>query len=284
MEQVRTFHTLILAKNPNAKISISMWPVWALEADYQVTYRNTFLDALKAYYASDLGRVSVVDSVEHPNTCLVQARARGFRLNGFVYQTNLETGYPFLLPLLKYLKNEAILGNSRGVSALYCMRIEEGSKFPNTFFASRFFWNRNLSENQAVREYARWIANTHQQAAEQIYQGLVLLDTFCTDGNTAQDLETKGTQLRQAIETGIAYLPVTKQNELEWLLTTAKAMELLGKAVEHQNDTNLQNTLRTQFTALMLYSPAFNKFSPWASSKFPVFVQWLSSGWWAARF
>ena len=284
MEQVTTFEEIILARNPSARIAVSLWPVWALESEYGVSYRNPFLDSLKSHFASQMERISVVDSVDHGDSALIQAKARGFRLNGFVFQTNVETGYPFLLPLLKYLKNEASIGASRGVSALYCMRIEEGSKFPNTYFASRFFWNRNSTENNIVREYAQWAANTHKQAADELFQALTLLDTFTTDGSSTQDLEAKGTQIRQHTETALALLPFAKQQELEWLLTTAKAMEILGKAAEHRNDTALQNELRTQFISLMVNSPSFNKFSPWASSKFSTFVQWLSSGWWSARF
>jgi hypothetical protein len=284
MEQVTTFEEIILAKNPSAKMAISLWPVWALESEYGVNYRNTFLDSLKSHFASRMDRISVVDSVDHADSALIQARARGFRLDGFVFQTNVETGYPFLLPLLKYLKNEATYGASRGVSALYCMRIEEGSKFPNTYFASRYFWNKNTTESSAVRDYAQWVANTHKQAADELFQALTLLDTFTTDGASSQDLETKGTLIRQHTENALALLPYGKQQELEWLLTTSKAMEILGKAVEHPGDAALQNTLRTQFSALMLNSTAFGKFAPWASSKFSTFVQWLSSGWWSARF
>ncbi len=284
MEQVTTFEEIILRKNPSAKIAVSLWPVWVLEPDYGVNYRTTFLDSLKSHFASRMDQMSVVDSVDHPDTALIQAKARGFRLNGFVYQTNLETGYPFLLPLLTYLKNESAIGAGRGVSALYCMRIEEGSKFPNTYFASRFFWNRNSTGSGAVHEYAQWAANTNQQAAGELDQALTLLDTFTTDGTSPQDMEAKGTQIRVNTEHALARLPYTKQQELEWLLTTAKAMEILGKAVEHPGDAALQITLRNQFSSLMLNSASFNKFAPWASSKFSTYVQWLSSGWWSARF
>lgn len=284
MEQVNEFDTIILQKNPNAKISVSMWPVWVLEPEYQVYYRDRFLDQLKTAFLPNMGRITVADSVEHSNTCLNEARPRGFRLNGFVFQTNVETGYPFLLPLLEYLKNCASLGASRGVKALHCMRIEEGSKFPNTFFASRFFWDKDTAESSPAQEYAQWVANSNRQAADLLRQALLLLETFTTDGSASQDLHAKGTQIRQAVESALNLLPAYKQNELEWLLTTAKAMEIFGQAVENISNSTLQNTLRTQFANLMLNSPSFKSFAPWASSKFGQIVGWLNSGWWVAHF
>lgn len=284
MEQVSTFDAIIQQKNPAAKITVMMWPVWVLEPEYQVYYRQQFLDLLKASYASRMDRITVADSVEHGDTSLNQASSRGFRLNGFVFQTNVETGYPFLLPLLKYLKSSSATGASRGVKALYCMRIEEGSKFPNTYFASRFFWDKDAAESLPVLEYAQWIANSNKQAAVQLKQALLLLDTFTTDGSAAQDMQAKGTQIRQLVENSLSLLPAARQNELEWLLITARAMEILGQAVENKANSALQNTLRTQFTNLMLGSPSFISFAPWASSKFNQFVGWLDSGWWAIHF
>lgn len=284
MEQVETFVPIIWNKNPEARIGISTWPIWVLEPEYGVSYRGAFLDALKTWFLSDMDRVTVVDANDHPDTCLIAARARGFRLNGFVYQTNVETGYPFLIPMLDYLESHARISLVREVDALYAMRIEEGSKFPNTYFASRYFWNRGLTQNEVVNSYSRWVANSDLLAANELLQALLLLDSFSNDGSAGQDLEAKGAEIRQRVEGALQRLDLAKQNQLEWLLTTAKAMEILGEAVEHQNDPQRVEQLRNQFVALMQGSEAFQGFAPVASWKFDEILPWLDRGWWAGRF
>lgn len=284
MEQVDTFTQIIWTKNPAATISVSAWPIWALESEYGIRYRESFLDQLKTFFSIDFDRITVADSVDHGDSVLIQAGQRGFRLNGFVFPTNVETGYPFVIPMLDYLKSAVNLGKTRQVDAMYCMRIEEGSKFPNTFFASRYFWDDTLSRDEVARQYARWVANTNPEAAEKLFQAFILLDTFVDDGSAVQDHEAKGAQIRDLVESALTLLSAEKQDELEWLLTTARAMAILGEAVEHKDDAQRMQTLRTQFSSLMYASAAFEDFAPYAGSRFSDFVNWLDQGWASIHF
>jgi len=92
-------------------------------------------------------------------------------------------------------------------------------------------------------------------------------------------MQAKGAQIRTLVESALSLLPETRQAELEWLLTTARAMALLGEAVENRNDAGRISSLRTQFVNLIRDSSAFEDFQPYASSKFLVFFDWLDQGW-----
>jgi hypothetical protein len=281
MQQVDAFSQLALQKNPNAKFTIVGWPIWTLEPSLGISYRNALLSSLKTYFASSMDRVSWLDSVQPSNSTLIEAQAQGFRLNSFVYPTNIETGYPFLIPMLDFLKAQMAASKARQVSAIHCMRIEEGGKFPNTFISAQFFWNLDLSKEEAVRQYSRWIANTNSDAADKIYQALMLLDTFMANGTASQNHETKGAQIQSLIESALQSLSTAKQQELEWLLTTSRAVALLGKAVENSSQVS---ALATQYVALLNASPSFKPCAAVGASVFPTYVTWIATGWNNANF
>ncbi|NIA15299.1 MAG: hypothetical protein GWP08_14615 [Nitrospiraceae bacterium] len=285
MEQVQAFTGLALLANPQAKMTVSMWPVRLLENPAYIgwAYGDAFLDLLKTYFQTGPGmdRVSVFDTENTGGTTLTAARAKGFQLDAFMFPTNVETAYPFLIPMLPYLQaatDRAL--NTLQAQSIRFMRIEEGSKYPMSYFISRFAWDQSLSRQDVVRQYAGWVANTNPVAAQELQEALELLDEFSYYGSGSQDLEAKGDQIRSLVESAVGRLDGSKQAELEFLLTTARVMALYGQAAEHPGDTTLRQQLQTEYQQLLADSASFSGFAPYATlARFQQHVDWLTTGW-----
>jgi len=277
MEQVAAMVDLIGRRNPAATIEVSLWPMWLLETKEYLgwPFRAPFLDELKSKYP----KVTCTDVVGHPNTGLDAARDKGFRTNGFFYTTNPETGYVFVNPMFSCLNYLAASARNSRTSAAYVYRHEEGAKFPNTFFASRYLWNLSSTTDDVLRQYVNWIANTSPDAAGKLQQAFLLLDAFTCEGTSGRDHAATGAQISRLVEGALARLPAWRRAELEWLRTTARAMAILGKGVENRQDAAALATFRKEFCRLMEASPAFAGFAPYADAKYQQFVDWLAKGW-----
>ena len=281
LEQMTAMTNLIGHRNPKATLEVSLWPMWLLETNEYIgwPYRDPFLDKLKIHYKDKLDRITCCDVVGHPNSGLDAAHAKGFRTNGFFYTTNPETGYVFVNPMFACLNYLAASARNSLVDAAYVYRHEEGSKFPNTFFVSRYLWNLNATTEDVLRQYVNWIANTDPSSAEKLYQAFLLVDSFTCDGGEGQDHETKGARIKTLIEEAVMDLPDWRQNELEWLVTTARAFAILGKGVKFRNDVEAIKELQKEFGLLVASSPAFKGFAPYSEPKFTQYVNWLAKGW-----
>ena len=286
MELVDTFYPIGQRINPHAVFTVNLWPVWSLEGLYNMRYREEFLDLLARYTKNDGGtqaKITVSDAVsvnyyasEHQSTTLIQAGSRNLRLNGFIFPTNIESGYVFVNPMLVFLKHAAEQSRRHPLSALHCMRIEEGSKFANTFIASRYFWDRSQSPDQVLRQYVRWIANSNAEAQEELFAAFWLLESFTNDGSENQDHQVQGARIKQLVQSALGRLGPAPADDLEWLLTTAQAMAILGEAIEKPERAE---ELSRIFSELISASPTFRPFGPYASSKFSTYCQWLKQGW-----
>jgi hypothetical protein len=304
MEQVRLMTDLVWQRNPQAGIEVHLWPTWLLEGKDYIgwDYREPFLDRLKTYFSgmNKMDRITVCDVLDWPgvrppygsgSTGLLTARDKGLRTNGFIYSTGYEDGYCFLNPSFALLGWEAATAKESHIPAAYMYRYEEGSKFPTTFFFSRTMWNLNTLPMQALRQYVNWIANTDHEAADRLFEAFILIDEFTCEGTAGQDHEAKGARIRELVEQAIDELPAWKRIELEWLLTTARAFAILGKAVEHRDDPAAMDALARDLIALTKDSPSFKGFSSRIlddrgepGTRFDEHVGWLARGWYAGAF
>lgn len=282
MEQTQAISERILSINPDADICAFLWPIWELESSTYIgwRYRDGYLNRLKTYFAQDMDRITVLDTVTRTDSTLVEARQKGFRLNGFLFATNVETAYVFVNPMLKYISDNVGFGRNYGVSALSFHRNEEGGKYPNSYIASQMMWDIDRNARDVVRDYCRWIANTNTTAQEKLYQAFLLLDEFHCNGSATQDLEAKGQQIRSLISTAIARLPERKQTELEWLKTTGEAIAIFGKAVESKNDPDIVESQRALMYSLLNNSPTF-KSAAWMmleTTRFTKYLDYIHAG------
>lgn len=275
MEQVDYFASYARKVNPESRFEVSLWPIWALEPKYDVRYRDAFFKLLSQYVQvqSRHGQIiAVSDSVTHPDTTLRLANTLGIGTNGFVFPTNVESGCALLTPMLEFLAITARQALEHNVQSIHHMRIEEPMKFANTFFASRFYWDVQSTPEDALRHYAGWIANTNRQSAERLQEALLLLDRFMCLGANRQDHAAIGTKIRDLVETAAAGLEPDRTKDMEWLLTTSRAIDLIGRAIA---EPDRSDQLSEEFATLMSNSPTF------ATSRTPLkkYVAWITKGW-----
>jgi hypothetical protein len=273
--------------------------MWLLQTGEYIgwEFRDPFLERLKAHFSAmgKMDRITVCDVLDWPgdrptsgpaSNGLGAARDMGFRTNGFIYTTGAETGYCFVNPGFNLLAWETAMAKQYRVRAAYMYRYEEGSKHPQTFMFSRCLWNLNEQPLAALRQYVNWIANTSPDAADKLFEAFVLIDSFTCEGTDGQDHEAKGARIRRLVESALAELPRWRQEELEWLLTTARSLELLGRAVEHRDDRAEMDRLARRLVAVTAASPSFQAYSRRVlddrgkpGTRFAEHVGWLAKGW-----
>ncbi|MCX7018272.1 MAG: hypothetical protein NTY46_04590 [Candidatus Sumerlaeota bacterium] len=284
-EQVVEFGNVAKAKNPATSITVSCWPIWALEPYYGISYRNQFFNELiTAYGNPGYTSLTIYDSIDHPDTTIKQARPLGFPVGGFIFPTNVESGYTFTIPMLQYLKSAVVTNygsfTAKDLPAAYFMRLEAAPKVPNTWFASSYIWSWNQTARDVVLSYARWAAFGNQLAADLIAQAMLVLEEFCNLGAAAQNMETKGAQIESLLNQAVALLTPAQQAQIEWLKTTGKVMRIYGKACENPGNTALLNALKEEFRATLQASPMFASYLGFGySATFDRNVSQLTKGW-----
>lgn len=274
MEQLDTFVAITRRLNPKSRLIVSLWPIWVLEPMYNVEYHDELLDMLKRYaqaYSEQGDLITVTDSVIG-STYLPAAGERGLRLNAFVYPTNVETGCCIVVPMLETLKVAVDNARQFNAAAIHHMRIEERTKYANTFLASRFYWDADITPEQALRQYVHWIANTNHKSAEELQQALMLLDQFMCRGADKVKHATVGVRIRELIDSAITKLEPEKARELEWLTTTGRAVEIIGQAV---NAPERNEELSQKFNQLIAESPSFSS----CRVDMTRYVKWVTKGW-----
>ena len=275
MEQLDYYHSLAKRLNPACQFEVSLWPVWALEADFKIRYRDGLLHALAQFRAAENGMrhpLRISDSVTNPDTTLLQAQELGIETNGFIFPTNVETGCSLLIPMVEFLHNAVKHAQKARVSAIHHMRIEENMKFANTYFASRFYWDPNQQPHQVVEHYAGWVANSNPEAARQLAHAIQLLDQFMSEGSGMANHSETGVQIEHLIESALQGLGETKRPQLEWLATTAKAVQLIGRAIDNPEE---MEELTVEFVQVMESSPTFRT----STTPLSKYVAWVSKGW-----
>lgn len=278
MQQVEHFFAVAREANPECRFEVSLWPIWAIEADYEIEYRDEFLAKLERFAKSQPGLpLRISDTVSGPGTTLIDASRLGIPSNAFVFPTNVESGCSLLTPMLAFLGDMVAEGREHGVQSIHHMRIEEPMKFANTFTAARLFWDVEMPPEETVREYAGWVANGDKAAADQIERALLRLDHFMSDGADQVDHAAVGAEIETLVGSALASLGDEQAGELEWLRTTARAVAVIGRAID---DPNQQEELSKEFAQLMHDSPTFST----STTSLSKYIAWVSKGWSAEHF
>lgn len=278
MQQVRHFHATARRVNPDCQFEVSLWPTWALEPDLKINYRGDFLDQFAAYANTQSGaRVRVSDTVLGDGNAFPEASRRGIQGNGFIFPTNVETGCSLLTPMLAFLSDAVAQAKSHNLPSIHHMRIEEPMKFANTFTAARLYWDVATPPEEALRDYARWVANRDPEAASNIHEALLRLDQFMCLGAEHADHAALGAEIETRVAAALDSLGKEKADELEWLQTTARAAKIIGLAIDEPQRTA---ALSDEFSTLMRGSRTF------ATSTAPLhnYVAWISKGWTTENF
>ncbi|MBE7490131.1 hypothetical protein HS121_18025 [bacterium] len=117
---------------------------------------------------------------------LNRRKSLNFRTSNFVYQTNIEDGHVFLLPLLDFQQKWAQMAQSNRIDESFLMIMEVASKMPMAAFGAEYFWDADLRKETVVERYALQL--THQiDAASHLRDGFLWLDELTYKGATGND-------------------------------------------------------------------------------------------------
>jgi hypothetical protein len=86
------------------------------------------------------------------------------------------------------------------------------------------------------------------------------------------------------VDEALSLLPAARRESLEWLSTTARALEVLGQGVESREDPQRQAALAAELRAVLSASPTFQNFAAQSEAEFPHLVRWIGQGWKQERF
>lgn len=229
---------------PQAKIEFNLW-----NADYFAPIYRPFaedlLRALREHYGEKTSELSVFCDSKYAKL----AKDLGFRTERFLFETNHERAYVFFTPQIP-----RVYRDTRELAPLYdsvfCHRVEGGSKFPNTFICSSWFWNPNVTISEILDRYGLWVVGP--EAKDQLAEAILTLDriTFEPDNLMfARDLEA---QTRQA-ELGVA--PQVR-DQVEWLYTSLYATAGLAELAQAKSPAERQQ-LETEITKRLRDSRMF---------------------------
>ncbi len=284
LKQIQDFSAITWEVNPDARFGFWTWAVWRYERIHEYSLRNRLIPQAAAILKGKENRVVVIDSF-HGDVGSVpyfeEARKHGFRTSNFVYQTNIEDGQVFVLPLMAFQQQWAARAQKAGLDESFLMTMEVGAKYPTAHFGAEVFWDADLTPDRMAGRYALQITG-HPEAARLLQQGLMALERLSYYGAAGlDDYLTEAATARTCILDAVAMLPPERQADLRWLVTTARAYDLIYRAVEPRSkgDSAKLEALFHEMKSLTLEDPQFATFGERLTPEiFGQFIGWFGNG------
>lgn len=284
IKQTRDLSEIRDRVNPSARFGFWTWAVWRYERIHHYSLRDCLLPEIAKALSGQTQNVVVIDSFhgdEGSTPFFEQAKELNFRTSNFVYQTNIEDGHVFLLPLLDFQQKWAQMAQSNRIDESFLMIMEVASKMPMAAFGAEYFWDADLRKETVVERYALQL--THQlDAASHLRDGFLWLDELTYKGATGNDdFNNVIHQMSASFDMAFELLPAEKRTQLQYLLTTARVYKLLAQAAQPRSsgDTQLFDKYKAEFIELTRQDPLFLHFSQNAAPLFfDRMVGWVSNG------
>jgi hypothetical protein len=283
-KQVVDFSKMTWDINPKARFGFWTWAVWRYERIHKYSLNDLLIPQLAKELHGKNQQVVVIDSF-HGDVGSVpyfeEAQQHGFRTSNFVYQTNIEDGHIFLLPLLDFQKKWAQLTQEKQLDETFLMIMEVRSKYPMAHFGGEFFWDANLSKETVTERYALQLSR-NMASIRGLRDGLLMLDLLTYEGASGiDDAEKQATEMKLRFTASIKGLSPEQQQRLSWLRTSAEIYEILIRANIPKNEKNVTELaqLKQEFLATVNKEPLFSFFGQNdAEAFFERMVGWVGNG------
>lgn len=284
LKQIKDFSSITWELNPNARFGFWTWAVWRYERMHGYSLQTRLFPEIARILEGYRDRVVIVDSYYGDRGAVPyfdEARKQGFRTQHFIYQTNIEDGYVFLLPLLDFTQKWISTVQQNRLNECFLMIMEVASKYPMAHFAAEFMWDASLAKDRVAGRYALQLCGD-PAAAEQLQRGFLTLDRLTYRGANGLDhYEQEASRMRISFEQALAGSPKERQKALSWLVTMAEGYEVLFQAVQPRSKRDMEkiHALKEEFVALTREDPLFEYFGVHhADQFFDRMVGWLASG------
>ena len=284
LKQVDDFSKAAWSLNPEARFGFWTWAVWRYERIHQYSLQNHLLPEIAKRLTGNVNRVTVIDSFHGDigsTPYFEEAKQHGFRTSNFVYQTNIEDGNVFLLPLIEFQKKWAAMTQEKQLDEAFLMIMEVKSKYPMAHFGCEFFWDALLSREMVVERFALQLCG-NIEAARQLRNGFLAMEKITFDGVNGSDNPSQlAAGMKESIENALKLSPRSRLKEIEWLFTTAQVFEILVKASIPRMERNTAelDKLNKEFISILSGDPLFNHFAECCGNLFfDRLVGWVSNG------
>jgi hypothetical protein len=276
--QFKTFGDLFREYNPKAKLEYNYWPVWVWEDIKKFKYRDDINARIKESFSGEIAAITAVGGDNGGISFPVREKALGFRAATFLFGTNPESGYSFLIPSLRWTPALIKEAKAADLNGAFGHRLEAWTRYPATFFMGESLWDPDSATRDAVQRWAAWQC-ARNDLGEQLAGAIELLEKYTDDAPTAE----LGNRMSQIIETLWPELPAAAQEDLEYFPAMFDCFRIIGGSLNTEDPEQLA-VFATQFTQALRQSPTFAPLEGQGAQLFTRYRELLKPGWRKAPF
>ncbi|MCX6361756.1 MAG: hypothetical protein NT029_18280 [Armatimonadetes bacterium] len=260
--QVKTFGRSVKRANPRAEYQVMTWAIWRYERMHRYSIREQFVRQVQRECTALGLRLSMADGALIDPDCTPLfglMRRAGIPAASFLYQTNIETGQPFVLLLGRYFARHVPQALKAGADRVFLMRIEAGSKVADDLLAGEFLWQPDVQPARALMTVARTVTGD-TAAAGHAWEALSRMNDFAWFGLVGGGAtEAKGRAIARQAQAAVAASPGPLRRRLEWLAGAGEAYAILGVAAEARENEDQPALLaaNSRFTEAMARTSLF---------------------------
>jgi len=263
VEQVRTFDRVIEQHNPAAVRQVMTWGIWRYERMHNYSIRDRFMQRMAELFRGRECKAVFSDGAWIDAGCeplYTLIRKHGFDAKTFLYQTNIENGQPFAVPLTRYFDKWVPQCAQFGADRAFLMRMECLTKYPQDFVGGLLFWNPDIKGEEALRRYAYYELGD-ARAGDLAAKALAEMDDFSWFGHSGGKAHTlSGREIARLLNEAVDAVPARRRGDIEWLKTTGEGYRVLGAAVDAKaaNDQEALAAQNEEFRRALAESPTFS--------------------------
>lgn len=277
-KQFKTFGELFREFNPKAKLEYNFWPVWVWEDIKKFQYRDDINARIKESFSNDIASITAVGGDNGGISFPVREKALGFRGATFLFATNPESGYSFLIPSLRWTPALIKEAKAADLNGAFGHRLEAWTRYPATFFMGQALWNPEIEPHEAVHRWATWQC-ARRDAAERLSSAIELLEKYTDDGPTAE----LGKRMAESIQNLWPDLPAAAKEDLEYFPAMFACFSIIGESIGVEDEERLVE-FATRFTDALGQSPTFAPLQAQGPGLFKRYRELLKPGWKVAPF
>ena len=251
--QVKEFGELFRRINPGGRVEFNLWPQWLWQARMKVTYRDAMGRAIRDRFPGGAHAEIIANGApDTPESQPQHERSLGFKTGVFIFAANPETGYVFLIPNLRYLRQVTREMHAQQFDAVFGHRLEAWTRYPSTYFMGQFLWDPDAQPDAVVRRFAHW-QTADAGAGEKLAAALLLLDRFTDEGASADS----GAEMARLTGEALAAIPAgATREQLAYLGPMMDALAAIG-ATAGTEDPAVLDAQRQTFQAALAKDPVF---------------------------
>lgn len=276
--QFKTFGALFRELNPNAKLEYNFWPVWVWEDIKKLQYRDAINARIMADFPDTFNAITAVGGDHAEFSFPIREKALGFLTSSFLFGTNPESGYSFLIPSLRWTPELVRAAHTADLNGAFGHRLEAWTRFPATWFMGEFLWDPAIAPGEAVRRWAGWQC-ARADLGDRLAEIIELLERFTDEGPTAE----LGKAMDQTLQALWPELPPVAQAELDYFPAMIKGLRIIGESIAVEDPAHLAE-LSTTFTEAMKQSPTLAPLAAQGPELFTRYRELLKPGWKQAPF